>query len=54
MIENIRNQNKNAMPSIKESFEESGFVNNFLIDIQPSGHNFYGEKLYPLLINHLS
>ena len=54
MIKNISNQNKNAMPSIKENFEESGFANNFLIDIQPSGRNFYGEKVFPLLINHLT
>jgi len=44
---------KIAIPLIKSAYAESGFPNNFLMDVQPDGHRFYGEKLYPFIMNHL-
>lgn len=43
-----------AIPIIKQAYQESGKPDNFMIDVQPNGHRFYGDKLYPFLVKHLS
>lgn len=42
-----------AIPIIKKAYLESGHPENLLIDIQPKGHKFYRNNLYPFLLNHI-
>lgn len=45
---------KKAIPIIKSAYEKTGAPDNFLIDVQAKGHQFYKEKIYPFLKQHLS
>lgn len=42
-----------AIPIIKAAYEEAGQPENFLIDVEPKGHMFYKNRVYPFLLDHL-
>jgi hypothetical protein len=44
---------KKAIPVIKRAHEEAKHLENFLLDLKPSGHRFYGDKNYPFKLKHL-
>lgn len=42
-----------AIPIVQKAYEEANAVENLLIDVQSKGHRFYGDKVYPFLLNHI-
>lgn len=42
-----------AIPIIEKVYNEVNHPENILIDLQSEGHQFYGDKIYPFLINHI-
>ncbi|MFX0059356.1 MAG: alpha/beta hydrolase family protein [Candidatus Hodarchaeota archaeon] len=42
-----------ALPIIQKAYYESKHPDNFLIDLQTKGHKFYGDKVYPFILNHI-
>ena len=42
-----------AIPIIKKAYLETGHSENLLIDIQPNGHKFYRDNIYPFLLKHI-
>ncbi|MHA1291296.1 MAG: alpha/beta hydrolase family protein [Promethearchaeota archaeon] len=42
-----------AIPIIKKAYREVKKEENLLIDIQSKGHRFYGDNLYPFILNKI-
>lgn len=44
---------KKAIPIIEAAYKESNHPENFIVDMQPKGHIFYRDKIYPFLSKYI-